>query len=360
MAGATSRQGLHASRNLAGLALLALALVVAALAVPNRADAQIRSYEDTVLWQSPDPATGDYFLMASVNGVVGRLAIPGNSGHQQSFGGFDVGPGPDGSTWAVYSRCAKQSQSPSSATICRLFRYSFADHSEKMIKEGGRGGVIGGSPSIWGSRLAYVSTNPGETASALYVRSVTANGVHGHRLSQHLPRCWWHSQPRHCVQKYLPYLGDVELEGKNLAVSALNDSHLTDVRLFRIGHRSSKLIGRGYGTEEKDDFEGLALADGNVYFGWSCGPMDTGDCEAGVGNDGPFMGSSGIFAYSLGSGRYRWAALGPWAFYSLAPGTAGDDTFFYDANADGPVESGPLTFKPSRTPITHLINWRRH
>ncbi len=122
----------------------------------------VSAYSDAVAWSKPN-GEGGWLLFARVGGRVERVpAAP-------SADPFDVdlGPGPDGSIWAVYSRCRRKNR-------CRLFRYSFGSRTELPLPGSG-GSKRETNPSIWKGTVAF--TNPSK-GYGVYTRSaITGKGL---------------------------------------------------------------------------------------------------------------------------------------------------------------------------------------
>ncbi len=80
----------------------------------------------------------------------------------------DLGPGPDGSPVAVYSRCEREPRSsPATAPLpayatgggCDLFAYDFARRAERRVPAAGGPGSSRFLPSIWREEIAFAQVD---------------------------------------------------------------------------------------------------------------------------------------------------------------------------------------------------------
>jgi hypothetical protein len=139
------------------LALLCL-LFCAAAASPAAADETIGEVADLtpvdawagrLAWSERDPATGRFQLMTRTSGAATRVPVDPRS---KPFD-VDLGPGPDGSTVAAYSRGG------------RLYLYDFGSGHERRLRGSGK------LPSVWHGKLAWVS------ARRLFVRRLAGGAA---------------------------------------------------------------------------------------------------------------------------------------------------------------------------------------
>jgi hypothetical protein len=94
----------------------------------------------------------------------------------------DLGPGPDGSPVAVYSRCEREPRSsPATAPLpayatgggCDLFAYDFARGAERRVPAAGGPGSSRFLPSIWREEIAFAQVDrAGSGLPDLYVRQL--------------------------------------------------------------------------------------------------------------------------------------------------------------------------------------------
>jgi hypothetical protein len=118
-------------------------LVLAAMASPAAADETIGEVSDPapvdawagrLIWSARDPATGQFRLLTRTSGAATALPIAPS---RLPFD-VDLGPGPDGSTVAAYSRGG------------RVYLYDFGSGRERPLGRRGR------LPSVWRGRIAWV------------------------------------------------------------------------------------------------------------------------------------------------------------------------------------------------------------
>lgn len=124
----------------------------------------LSAYGDTVAWSHFDPRAKTYSLRFSVGGSVRR---PHLAARRVPFD-VDVGPGPDGRTVAVYSRCVKEPpydsrnngvslnrDGYSEGRGCRAYLYDVTRQRERRLKIAGTRGSSVVFPSVWRNNIAY-------------------------------------------------------------------------------------------------------------------------------------------------------------------------------------------------------------
>jgi hypothetical protein len=152
-----------------------IASVVVLLMWPAAADAQlildepvlspvsVSGFGGYLAWSRLDAERGRFELMAAHEGVVETLPVRPRA----TVFDVDLGPGPDGNTVAVYSRCREEvpyrgSGGPAGLPAyetgkgCALFEYDFARRVERRLR--GLGLPRGSSayePTVWRSRIAF-------------------------------------------------------------------------------------------------------------------------------------------------------------------------------------------------------------
>lgn len=128
-----------------------------------------------VIWSSLDPATDRYSLRVLAGGRVQTLPVPTRP---VPFD-VDLGPGPDGETVAVYSRCIRDLDRgpgvfsrPVRGVGCRLFAYSFAARTERKLPRA-RNHASEFSPAVWKDRLVFFAQSGGiRSRISLRTRSI--------------------------------------------------------------------------------------------------------------------------------------------------------------------------------------------
>lgn len=129
--------------------------VIATVAAPS----PLSAYGGRLVWSEPD-GHGAFRLMTWQAGTAAAVPIASRS---EPFDA-DLGPGPDGRTVAVYSRCAR----PGS---CRLYSFDFSTGAERRIAGVSARDASETLPSIWRTRLAFVRDRGDRVGPpGLYVR----------------------------------------------------------------------------------------------------------------------------------------------------------------------------------------------
>jgi hypothetical protein len=127
-------------------------LLFALFAAPAGADETIGTVSDPtpvdawagrMVWSQRDPATGRFQLMTRTSGAATVVPVP----QRRTPFDVDLGPGPDGSTVAAYSRGGA------------LRAYDFGAGKERRL------GIRGRLPSVWRAKVAWVK------GKRLFVRS---------------------------------------------------------------------------------------------------------------------------------------------------------------------------------------------
>src|SRR3954454_16957262 len=150
------------------LLLCAIALLLAAPAVAAAADTDlgavdhdtsVATYGETAVWSAFDSASGHFNLMSWTQ-ADGVKAVPVPSRE----GAFDVdlGPAPDGTLRAVYSREGK------------LYAFDFATGTERAL------GISGKRPHVWWDRVTFARKGS--------LRQRLIGGTLNRTVFKHLPK----------------------------------------------------------------------------------------------------------------------------------------------------------------------------
>jgi len=147
--------------------LLALAALGAAAAPAHAADevlahvdrpTPIAAYGGRVAWSARTPDGRAFRLMTWSGGVVSEVPV---APRKVPFD-VDLGPAPDGSVVAVYSRCATEgvaggfeSASYLAGRGCDIYRYDFAGGHESKIEEVSSPTASEVWPTYWKQRVAF-------------------------------------------------------------------------------------------------------------------------------------------------------------------------------------------------------------
>lgn len=149
------------------LRIAALAALALATATPARAadtvvatvakTTTIDAFRGRAIWSTWDATAGAYRLTVDNGGHVRTLPVAPSPSPFQA----DLGPGPNGGTVAIYSRCRKPVTFTNAGKRgCDLYRYRFATGHETKLR------ALDSTfdeewPTVWGHRIAFVRTYPG-------------------------------------------------------------------------------------------------------------------------------------------------------------------------------------------------------
>jgi hypothetical protein len=171
------------------LAAVSLAVAVAVLAPAAVASAQapsltianvdrvtpIAAFGGRVAWSVFDPASGTFSLVTRAGGVTQAVPVPPR---RVPFD-VDLGPGPNGGTVAVYSRCDRDppgAGSPAPALYnrgvgCDIFLFDFATGAETRVVDASSPTATEFFPTIWRNTIAFGRTYDNKRAFPyLYTR----------------------------------------------------------------------------------------------------------------------------------------------------------------------------------------------
>jgi hypothetical protein len=146
--------------SLAGLALAGPAVGATVVDTVLR-PTPVSAFQGRAVWSRFDPATGRYQLVTATAADPRPAVLPIPS-RAVPFDA-DLGPGPGGSTVAVYSRCAREpfGAGPDGMPVwstgrgCDIYVFDFADPQEVRYGAGNTRDASEFLPSIWGTRIAF-------------------------------------------------------------------------------------------------------------------------------------------------------------------------------------------------------------
>jgi hypothetical protein len=234
----------------------AAAAAAAASPVTGLRATPVVAFRDTVAWSVRDRATRRYRLVVR-HGAAGRIRtvhVPERSG---AFD-VDLGPGPDGATWAVSSRCSGASR------VCHIAGVRVGathDGAERTLAAG-----PGGTPTIWRDTLAYVR-RAGPLGVELHVASIAQRT--DRRLA--IPHLDLGPAPENLAEP-----DALDLRGRRLAylVEVPGSPRWQGLGVRRIDRAGGRLVAVGSDGEEcSDDLASPALDDAGVVW-----------VEAGIGD----------------------------------------------------------------------------
>jgi hypothetical protein len=293
----------RAARTVAVAALAAATLAPAANAAPTTISTEpratpIAAWAGTVAWSSFDPATSDYHLVVSRNGAAPQRVpvAPGPNAFD-----VDLGTNRNGSTYAVYSRCAIPATDGRPPTGCDLYRLSLASGVEQRLDTLSSPTWDERDPTIFAGRIAFIrnETHGGLNEDVLRVGDTTSGArgttalVTRHRLAGTLQA--------------------PELSASRVAYIRTDRSGATrevHVRTVRAGGSDKPVYRARSGGANVANVTGPSLSDTAASFMWA------------RTNDGSETGNrivrytihTGKLAYATGARQYQYAA---WASQAL-------------------------------------------
>ncbi len=260
-------------RRIALLGLLVALGVLAALAtvgsgpsslVEPGAATKVATFDGLTVWSARDE-DGAYRLVADARSdgdpravEVAPRAVPFD---------VDLGPGPQGSPLAVYSRCRREPR-PTRATApmpayatgggCELFAYDFARGAERRVPTGTSAAGSRFLPSIWREQIAFAHVDPAGTGMPdLYVRSLDSDA----------PARRQRGGPR--GGDGLPGPTSLDLYGRRLAFAwswSEDGRGRTEMRLDTVGG-DGLLIDSAAWRRSVARFTGPSISRGRVFYG---------------------------------------------------------------------------------------------
>lgn len=145
--------------------------VLARLSAPS----PVSAYDGFLAWSDLNASTGRYTLMLRrPSGGVERASIPG----QRVPFDVDLGPGPDGSPWAVFSRCARAPRARhlgglpdyATGTRCRIHALPLNGGDERLLDT--RPARSAFAPTIWRHTLVFAGTLRTAGQQRIYERQI--------------------------------------------------------------------------------------------------------------------------------------------------------------------------------------------
>jgi hypothetical protein len=318
------------------LACVAPAATQAATAAPTtvatlHGPTAVRTWNGVQAWTDYNAADKRrHVVVRSAGQISTPAAIPAGGERLK----VDVGPGPDGKPAIAFVSCA---------VACRVV-VSALDGSRAQTVAGSEGAS---SPTIWGSRVAWVR---GRT-----VRARRLAGGKVTRLAGVPRRICYVSDRRRCERPGGASVRDLELYGSRLAlIDRYGLPHgggngQFDVRMESVRGGRQRLVALLNVGESGQAWVGPSWAKGNLFFYKSC----VGGCDPGAG--GPYRYDVGSHAYARApepqvltgfamddDGRHAFEAVGGYGYETCdEPGAAPCLLQL----------TGPFTFKRTRRPI---------
>lgn len=267
-------------------------LAAAALVAPASAHAQdqpiatldrptpIASFAGRLVWSQLDRASGNWSLVTRFNGVTETVAVPPR---RVAFD-VDLGPGPDGGTVAVYSRCRRDPPAGSgfAPTLynrgvgCDIHLYDFAAAIERRLAGASSSTATEFFPTIWRGTMAFGRTyDDRRTRPYIYTRPVTgtARSVRqpgGARNACRRDR----TGRRSCTPATQSRPMSIELWGRRLAFAwtfaGLGEGLDTEIRLNTVGGDHRVVARQDGGSQTQVQLGWPAFEAGGLYFSVGC------------------------------------------------------------------------------------------
>jgi hypothetical protein len=253
----------------------------------------IAAFGGRLAWSALDRTTGRFTLLTRFGGAIAPVPVP------QRAVPFDVdlGPGPDGRTVAVYSRCAQEPPLGSgfAPTLynrgrgCDLFLFDFATGAERRLANASAPNASEFFPTIWRGTLAfgrtydskpdlpYIYTRPVEGTARSTRQPGGARNACARNRSTGRTSCSPATQSRPM---------SLELWGRRLAFAwtfaGFNEGLNTEIRLDTIGGGHTVLAHQNGGGLTQVQLGWPAFENGRVYWSVSCFG-DPGGCPGRFG-----------------------------------------------------------------------------
>ena len=280
----------------------------------------VRAWNGVQAWTTFSSTDRRWHVVVRRNGQTSTPpAVPAGGARLE----VDVGPGRDGKPALAFVRCA---------AVCRVV-VSDLDGRHAQTVAGSEGAS---SPTIWGSRVAWVRGD----ATVLTRRMGTAGITRLPGAPRRKCAAGGCERPRHAS------VDDLELQRDQLALITtydLPDFRRAEVRTESVRGGAQRLIAHMTVAEGGQFWVGPAWADGHLYFYKSC----------------PFGCDQGAYRHDPDTGAYAWARKSD----TTLAGFAMDDDGRRAFEIPGPVEadpdsvattlrlSAPLRFRRARAPI---------
>jgi hypothetical protein len=226
----------------------------------------VRSFAGVQVWNDYDAAAKRWHLVVRDKGKLTTPSIPVSREPIEA----DVGPGPGGGPMLAYVACAG---------ACRVVVSAVDGGSPRTVAGSDRASA----PTIHGRQVAWVR-------GAATVMTSTLSGS-GRRTLAGVPRrkCFRESDdgPRRCARPSNAFVGDLELNGTQLALLIdfdlnVNAGVVSEVRTESIKGGPQRLVALLTSGEGGQSWLGPSWAKGKLYFYKTC-VADPSACQQGAG-----------------------------------------------------------------------------
>jgi hypothetical protein len=241
----------------------------------------VAAFGGRLLWSTLDRATGNWSLVTRAGGATQVVPVPPR---RVPFDA-DLGPGPDGATVAVYSRCAQDTTAGGGFAPalynrgrgCDIWLYDFTTRTERRLASASAPAATEFFPTIWRNTLAfgrvyddkrdlpYIYTRPvnGTAASTRMPggpRNVCARNRNTGRTS--------------CTPREVNRPMSLELYGRRLAFAwtfaGSGEGLNTEIRLDTIGGSHTRVASQNGGGLTQVQLGWPAFEAGSLYWAQTC------------------------------------------------------------------------------------------
>jgi hypothetical protein len=253
----------------------------------------VAAFGGRLLWSTLDRATGNWSLVTRAGGVTRTVPVPPR---RVAFDA-DLGPGPDGGTVAVYSRCAQDPPSGGgfAPTLynrgrgCDIHLYDFIAGTERRLASASAPAATEFFPTIWRNTLAFgrVYDNKRDLPY-IYTRPVSGTAASTRQPGGPRNVCVRDrgTGRTSCTPREVNRPMSLELYGRRLAFawtfSGSGEGLDTEIRLDTIGAGHTRVARQNGGGLTQVQLGWPAFEAGSLYWSQTCFG-DEGGCPGRFG-----------------------------------------------------------------------------
>ncbi|MEA2247847.1 MAG: hypothetical protein QOH46_2376 [Solirubrobacteraceae bacterium] len=253
----------------------------------------VAAFGGRLLWTTLDRTTGNWSLVTRAGGVTQVVPV---APRRVAFDA-DLGPGPDGATVAVYSRCAQDPPSGSgfAPTLynrgrgCDVYLYDFAAGAERRLANASSPAATEFFPTIWRNTLAFGRVYDAKP-DLPYIYTRPVNGTAASTRQPGGPRnvCVRNRSTGRtsCSPREVNRPMSLELYGRRLAFawtfSGSGEGLDTEIRLDTIGAGHTRVARQNGGGLTQVQLGWPAFEAGSLYWSQTCFG-DEGGCPGRFG-----------------------------------------------------------------------------
>jgi len=253
----------------------------------------VAAYNGRLAWSVLDRASGNFALVTRAGGVTQAVPV----GPRRVPFDVDLGPGPDGGTVAVYSRCDRDPPVGAGFGVtlynrgvgCDIFLFDFATGAERRLANASSPTATEFFPTIWRNTLAFGRTYDNKRAFPyIYTRPVNGTATSTRQPGGARNACLRNRNTGRtsCSPETVSRPIALELWGRRLAFawtfSGLREGLDTEIRLDTIGGGHTLVAHQSGGGLTQVQLGWPAFQDGRVYWSAACFG-DPGGCPGRFG-----------------------------------------------------------------------------